>query len=344
MLPQNKAVFEAHGIPRWWDYGIDGSLGLTMSFELFPITPRMNGKVERLFEDISPFIETWNFYQWHGYITAMTHLEVAPGRKIVSVPMSHSKGADGKIGGFLVDRLLPWILEAKPDTAYRSLDDPTKGLDSVFGKVTGFCTLCNAAGNNSTSDYADLIQDAAWLGIGATHFDTLGYVPEDYSSVSEYIDFTADGYLYATDRDGSVVGNRGTSLAAPMISGMCALVNHFFIKAIGRSLSLGEMYRFVKAHSKDIGAPGKDTKTGWGVFILPDPKTINPYDWVDDMTIKMKIGSNVMTVDGKPIVLEQAPFIAPDTGRTLVPLRSTMEAFGFTVDWNDTTREITITK
>jgi len=67
----------------------------------------------------------------------------------------------------------------------------------------------------------------------------------------------------------------GTSCAAPMVAGMCALVNDYMIQHIGRPLSHDEMYHFIVANCRDIHTAGKDKKTGYGLFILPDPDSID---------------------------------------------------------------------
>jgi hypothetical protein len=276
MLPENKALFDRLGITHWHEGGYDGSLGLTMTFERFPITPNMHGKVERLFEDEYPFTDNWeDYFHIHGYYTAMMHLEAAPGRKIVQVASNYCKSKDGTISGFIVDKLLPWMLENKPDTGYRSLDNTMSGMDSVFGQVADFCTLSNAAGNNAERDYIDIIRDNAWLGIGSVRYDGTNFIPMGYSSISEYVDFAAVGELYAPTLGGQASFQSGTSFACPLHDAMEALVNHFFIKHIGRSLSQAEMIEFVKANSKDVYIEGKDIKTGWGVFVLP------PYESID---------------------------------------------------------------
>lgn len=57
-------------------------------------------------------------------------------------------------------------------------------------------------------------------------------------------------------------------------------------------------------------------------------------------TIVVTIGKTTGTIDGKSTTLDQPPVIV--NGRTLVPIRFISEAFGASVDWNGTTREVTI--
>ena len=69
-------------------------------------------------------------------------------------------------------------------------------------------------------------------------------------------------------------------------------------------------------------------------------QTINSV--VKGHTIKMIIGSKTAYVDGNEVVLLEAPFIAPSTSRTLVPMREIMEAIGVTLNWNATTQTVTL--
>jgi len=57
-------------------------------------------------------------------------------------------------------------------------------------------------------------------------------------------------------------------------------------------------------------------------------------------TVQIFIGATSGYVDGKITALDQAPLII--NGRTMVPVRFVSEALGATVDWNPSTKEITI--
>ena len=60
--------------------------------------------------------------------------------------------------------------------------------------------------------------------------------------------------------------------------------------------------------------------------------------------IVMQIGNHKITVDGKPIILDQCPVYNERGDRTLVPLRAIAEAFGATVEWDAGTQTITIVR
>lgn len=283
VLNENKALFDKIGISRWHDAGYTGKRGLSITFERPYIYPVMNGQVENLWSDISPvYYQPDNSLQTHAYFTTMVHLQVAPERQIKSVL---TWGVDGETSsGFIVDTFLPWMLENKPDVGFRSLYGKV-GFESIFAQ-TPFCTLCNAAGNDGATDYIPGIASEYWLGIGAVNSN---FIPEKYSSESEHVDFCGIAPFYVPTTVGTATTYDGTSTATPFIAGQMALVNDFFIDKIGRPLSMREMYAFVQLHSLDIAVPGKDKKTGHGVFIMPDPATINPNDWVTGGSIVIPV-------------------------------------------------------
>ena len=67
-------------------------------------------------------------------------------------------------------------------------------------------------------------------------------------------------------------------------------------------------------------------------------------DNINIRTIVMQINNTTAKVDGKKITLNQEPIIDKKTNRTLVPLRDLAEIFDFTVEWDDSTKTITISK
>ncbi|MBQ5657911.1 MAG: copper amine oxidase N-terminal domain-containing protein, partial [Peptococcaceae bacterium] len=62
----------------------------------------------------------------------------------------------------------------------------------------------------------------------------------------------------------------------------------------------------------------------------------------DDTVIEMKIGSSVAKVNGKAVEMGAAAFIKD--GRTYTPARFVAKQLGANVDWNKTTRQVTITR
>lgn len=274
MLDQNREPFESLNIPAWADY----TGGLVLTFERFPVSDWMEDRVLQPFDGVVPFQYSWNDdRQLHGFLTASTFLEVNPDATLVQCPFNYRQSSTGAVSGFLVDTLLPWIMEHKPIAGFRSIKSPNAGLDSVFGPVSEFCVLGNAAGNDGPNDYAALIRDAAWLGIGNAWYNRTDkkWYPYMDTSESEYVDYCGYGFLSVKGKNGMPVSVNGTSFAAPFFTAQASLVQNFFIRNIGRPLSLAEFQEFVKPYLIDIDVPGKDRRTGYGMFKMPDPASID---------------------------------------------------------------------
>lgn len=73
-----------------------------------------------------------------------------------------------------------------------------------------------------------------------------------------------------------------------------------------------------------------------------DDRTVISYDPVSDVSITMQADSDVMFVDEEAVTIDVPAKIVSD--RTFVPLRAISESMNSTVDWDDATRTITITK
>lgn len=59
-----------------------------------------------------------------------------------------------------------------------------------------------------------------------------------------------------------------------------------------------------------------------------------------DLTLKLTIGSSIITVNGEPREMDVAPYIKDD--RTMFPIRFIAEALGATVEWDEKTQKVII--
>lgn len=66
-------------------------------------------------------------------------------------------------------------------------------------------------------------------------------------------------------------------------------------------------------------------------IILPKPAAKEGYLW---------IGKDYALIDGKEVRLDAAPYIVPEAGRTMVPLRFMAEHFGYNVEWNQSRQQV----
>lgn len=163
---------------------------------------------------------------------------------------------------------------------------------------------------------------------------------EGYSSRCEFLDFVS-----ITNMDTEYGKFGGTSCATPVLQGMAMLVQEFFKKNLGRKLTNIELYNFIKDNCVDLDISGHDKNTGHGLFILPDPASIEIKKYVGDnmkKKIVLKVDSKVAIVNGEERILDVPPTIIKD--RTMLPIRFVAEELGCKVEWNENTREVIIEK
>lgn len=135
--------------------------------------------------------------------------------------------------------------------------------------------LCCAVGNDGETRQTFLSTLPCWTSIGA--YDLVDGKPKKmyYSSVTEDIDFCSFTNM-ATEK-----GNfNGTSCATPVFAAMCALAQQFFKLNLGRKLTNKELLRFIKDNCIDLFDEGHDDRSGWGLFVLPDPEKIDVNKYV----------------------------------------------------------------
>jgi minor extracellular protease Epr len=86
------------------------------------------------------------------------------------------------------------------------------------------------------------------------------FPPSNYSSTGDAVDFAAPGVdIVSTSKDGGYELANGTSMAAPFITGMIAILKQAFPTATPADINA----MLVQA-SQDLGQPGKDTWYGYG--------------------------------------------------------------------------------
>ena len=133
-----------------------------------------------------------------------------------------------------------------------------------------------AIGNEDTESYNALAKHNEWISVGACDLKNGKPKFEYYSSKSEYLDFVSLTNL-KTD-EGRFTGS---SCATPVLQAMAMLVQQFFREKTGKKLTNAELFKFMKDNCMDLGDRGKDNSYGYGLFILPEPNSINIYKYGD---------------------------------------------------------------
>ena len=300
-----KAQNDYCGITKWNDAGTTGKGVVVWNME--------NGKAN------------------HGSLTTQRILHSAPdatvingslssivrNKEIVEVAVTTDDGTRYGVEEFIQKFNIKLITRSQGGAKGNS------GLWSVFWKPLKEkynLIFFNSAGNDGEDGIdSGLPPDIAIL-VGACHLKD-GEPTRDwwYSSVGEEVDFI--------DFRGEW---NGTSFASPYLCGKAALLVHKY----GNHITQDEVYQYFKDHAEDIEEVGEDHKSGWGLPIMGKVET----------EIVMQIGNHKITVDGKPIILDQCPVYNERGDRTLVPLRAISEAFGATVVWDADTQTITIVR
>ena len=212
----------------------------------------------------------------HSQQTAAAFHEIAPGAALSYAPFP---GAGN---------VVPTFHQLKGDACVMFVSLAVQGgngKEIADEAIPDDLFVCVGAGNYG-EDYANgmMLPDSAY-GVGAVDIRwsamrggkplpgaKLLVQSAQYTSHSDHVDFGAATGLYL---DGFADTFTGTSCAAPVLAGMAALVNDFFMDKTGRPLPHLSMLRFMKDHAVDIEETGKDEKSGWGIPRLPDPDTID---------------------------------------------------------------------
>lgn len=145
--------------------------------------------------------------------------------------------------------------------------------------------ICCAIGNEAETSKTGMSNYDFITSVGACVLTDKNTVNRAYySSISDRLDFMSLTNLYTT----TGAKFTGTSCATPCFASMCALVQSFFIAKIGRKLTNDEMLRFVKDNCIDMKTEGKDKYSGWGLFILPDPETIDIQKYTGQVVVNLE--------------------------------------------------------
>ena len=198
--------------------------------------------------------------------------------------------------------------------------DPDADLqDALLGAMRNGCLIVAAAGNNG-DEGSPASYPASWphvLAVGATDQSD---VPASFSTIGPWLDLAAPGkdMLGAVPHWRSANGYRiesGTSFAAPIVAAAAA-----WVWTVRPTLTASQVSALLRASARDVGAPGFDSATGWGIVDIPAalaaPTPPNdPYEPNDDIA---QVKPGVLFADG------QAPITR--TGKPSIRLAATLDA------------------
>lgn len=343
----NQKEFDYLGINKFHEAGYRGQ-GVTIASK--------ETILKDVFDDVFglEFETSKDKYTKHGTTVMDFIRQVAPAANKMAI---NTGGSIKKVNGekILVSEGMDFLLANPPDvltTSYFKSNDDEDPKWSCYKELKAKgAYLCLSAGNED-EEIEDLAKEDVWKAIGACNYYSSKNNASRQITYAEgpEMDYMSLHGLKAT-WDGKK--HRGTSFSSPLFAGMIGLVQCFFKEKTGKKLTHEQLDMFVKDHCVDLETKGRDDKSGWGIFILPDPASINIARYTNEPIVEkpavaaptqdeivLTIGSTEAIVNGKEITLDVAPVIM--NNRTLVPIRFVSEALGYEVSWDEATQQVKI--
>lgn len=271
------------GITRWHELGYTGKGIKIMSDEKIYKEAPSGISQERWDKIICPkgYREKTGDKPWHGTAVMQNILMVAPDAECIAFPFS------GKFGQSYDCPSAEYIKEHKVHifTTSNLGGYPVEGRrKAIEDCIEAGCIFFGACGNDGNKGVnAEISYEGYWAigGVKPTYNPDTGKYDWDklkkvnYSSVGEELDYVTIA---------EILGTNGTSFCSPVFASMCGLVQQFFIEKTGRRLTRTEMAKFIGDNLIDTDIEGFDIRTGYGLFILPEPTTIDISKYVSDVS------------------------------------------------------------
>ena len=261
----NKEAFDFLGITKFHENGYTGKNITIASKEMI---------IEGIFDDVECddyFSTDTSKSAKHG-TTVMDYIrQVVPdARKIACDFSGITEKNVWKCEG--MEKLLSNPPQVFTSSSYNSSDSQEHHMKKYRELREKGCFLVHGAGNDGEDGVLNVVKNDVFKAISAYKLFCGKPKKESFSSVGEEVDFASLDNLRATWDNKR---HTGTSFSAPVFAGMVALVQDFFISKTGKQLSYENLLQFIKDNCIDVDEEGKDAKSSYGLFILPDPNSIN---------------------------------------------------------------------
>lgn len=317
-MTRQEKIFNYLGIDKWHDAGYTGkgisilSMEQVKSQSKFPYVTAING-----FGDDD---------NGHGSKVMEQMKVIAPDANYFTCSKKGSAEDSWKplYLDYILKNKIPLVTTSKLSDVYKLGETKEKYMQECIDNGTTFFI---GAGNRKTLGGKDIYEEAKsdkYLAIGACTYDDGDVGKAFYSCEGEELDYmTIVGYN----------GESGTSFATNRFCAMCALVQQMFLEKVGRTLKRYELEAFIRDNLKDLKTEGFDVETGYGLFILPDPNTIDVSRYVSD--IKQEVGSmfNQNNYGNIPYPSQELPNATVKTGGCgLCCSANVLQHFGMNVD------------
>ncbi len=167
-----------------------------------------------------------------------------------------------------VSSVVSMAIRAAADAGARvinmSLGGKSGSGDTVFDNAINYavgkgCVVVCSAGNDKTDARYYPGDSPNAISVVAVNPSGNTFVRASYSNFGPDKDISAPGTVYSTVPNG-YANMTGTSMAAPIVSGVAALLLY-----VNPGLTVAEVQQALYSSAIDLGAPGKDNETGWGL-------------------------------------------------------------------------------
>jgi thermitase len=182
--------------------------------------------------------------------------------------------------------------------------------DAVNYALSKGVMLVAAAGNNFSTPVSCPAAINGVMAVGATDAEDRR---ASYSNYGDALDIAAPGHsIYSTYLGGGYFSLSGTSMAAPHVSGLAALLWSY-----APTLSSGQIETIIESTADDLGAPGRDQYYGFGrinarraleriaLQLVPSP----PLLLIGDNTLL--VSSSVQVLTANPETISWSATISP---------------------------------
>lgn len=277
----NKKEFDYLGITRWHELGYKGK-GIKICSK--------ENIIKGVFDDVfcmkSEEKDDWSI---HATLVMDYIRQVAPEAEKMAIETS---GTIKKVYGVktLFSEQADYLRENTPDILTTSFFQPSWDNEEPIQKLykelyDKGCFLCLGAGNKN-AEIQSLANGDMWKAIGACNYSSGNPKRQLKYAEGEELDYMSFHKLVATyDNE----AHSGTSFSSPLFAGMVALVQCFFKKHTGKKLDHEHLNQFIKDNCLDLEATGRDDKSGYGLFRLPEPTTIDIKKYCEDYSEKSEV-------------------------------------------------------
>ena len=261
----NKEAFDFLGITKFHENGYTGKNITIASKEMI---------IEGIFDDVECddyFSTDTSKSAKHG-TTVMDYIrQVVPdARKIACDFSGITEKNVWKCEG--MEKLLSNPPQVFTSSSYNSSDSQEHHMKKYRELREKGCFLVHGAGNDGEDGVLNVVKNDVFKAVAAYKLFCGKPKKESFSSVGEEVDFASLDNLRASWDNKR---HTGTSFSAPIFAGMVGLVQDFFIAKTGKQLDYENLLQFIKDNCIDVDEEGKDDKSGFGLFILPNPNSID---------------------------------------------------------------------